>query len=213
MSGHIFSIQNDDTLVEMNEEPFTCGTIKSKNYWRSIRTFWRATRSIVSRPAGGFWCSERWAFLTKLRQGTGGRWTTFCSTKTPFPRSPSSNEAGTPSFGDRSLDRCSNTPPTRYNLLASRGTLRAKFAETCKADKGSEPETLALLNFLGEGGDPEKFWQAGRRLTSKARRIRLLFVADVIPLELRRIVEFLNAIADSHRNPGGRDQALRRCTA
>lgn len=51
------------------------------------------------------------------------------------------------------------------------------------------PDQL-LSEFIGEG-DPEEFW---RRVDSnfKAGRIKLVFVADNIPRELARIVEFMN---------------------
>lgn len=56
-----------------------------------------------------------------------------------------------------------------------------------------EPEEAiaTLAEFLGAEGDPERFWeQVGVNL--RAGRLRLVFVADVIPVELRSVVEFLN---------------------
>ena len=48
-----------------------------------------------------------------------------------------------------------------------------------------------LGELLSAGADLEGFWpQVDENLAEG--RIRLLFVADVIPIELRRIVEFLN---------------------
>lgn len=67
--------------------------------------------------------------------------------------------------------------------------IRAQFERTCEL-KEVDPEQ-ALINFLGDGSDPEGFWQSAR-LNLQAGRIRMIFVADVIPLELQRIVEFLN---------------------
>lgn len=51
--------------------------------------------------------------------------------------------------------------------------------------------TAELERFLGDAGDPDHFWDAVD-LNLKARRLRLVFVADAIPQELRQIVEFLN---------------------
>ena len=68
-------------------------------------------------------------------------------------------------------------------------TLRARFASRCEADALDPDETLAGL--IGEGADPEAFW-AQVRTNLQAGRVRLLFVADRIPPELRRVVEFLN---------------------
>lgn len=67
--------------------------------------------------------------------------------------------------------------------------LRSSFEMTCKESACSAEEALSEL--IGPDGDIESFW--GRVQTNlSARRIRLLFVADVIPIELRRVVEFLN---------------------
>ena len=48
---------------------------------------------------------------------------------------------------------------------------------------------------IGPETSVEEFWQRVKT-NLQAKRIRLLFVADVIPLELRRIVEFLNEQMD-----------------
>ena len=51
--------------------------------------------------------------------------------------------------------------------------------------------SLALAEFLGPEGDPESFWSSVKT-NLQAGRIRLVFVADEIPPELPRVVEFLN---------------------
>ncbi|MEU2774014.1 hypothetical protein ABZ646_14000 [Streptomyces sp. NPDC007162] len=66
--------------------------------------------------------------------------------------------------------------------------LQRSFEETCVADGRSLEEAYGEL--LGDRS-PEEFWSmVEERLT--AGQMRLLFVADRIPLELRAIVEFLN---------------------
>ncbi|MCU1248897.1 MAG: uncharacterized protein JWQ49_1926 [Edaphobacter sp.] len=68
-------------------------------------------------------------------------------------------------------------------------SIRARFEDTC-AKKEKDPDH-ELQDRLGHDIDTEKFWlQVKTNL--EAQKIRLLFVADVIPRELRRIVEFLN---------------------
>jgi hypothetical protein len=69
----------------------------------------------------------------------------------------------------------------------SLGTIRARFETACA---GSDPaEVLAAA--LGGEVDAEAFWETvGTNLA--AGHVRLVFVADVIPSELRAIVEFLN---------------------
>jgi hypothetical protein len=69
------------------------------------------------------------------------------------------------------------------------GTIRSSFEATClKKEKEPGQELLASL---GQEIDGEKYWlQVKTNL--EAQNIRLLFVADVIPRELRIVVEFLN---------------------
>ena len=55
--------------------------------------------------------------------------------------------------------------------------------------------TEQIRNRLGAGTDPETLWQQVKT-NLQAGRIRMLFVADRIPPELRRIVEFLNEQMD-----------------
>ena len=59
-----------------------------------------------------------------------------------------------------------------------------------ESHEANDDPDVRLAEFL-EGGDPEDFWrQVDANL--RAGRIRLVFVADRIATELRRIVEFLN---------------------
>lgn len=67
--------------------------------------------------------------------------------------------------------------------------LRAQWREGCEQE-GRDADSV-LAEFLGAGMDAEGFWLKVRT-NLQAGRIRLLFVADRIPSELRRIVEFLN---------------------
>lgn len=67
--------------------------------------------------------------------------------------------------------------------------LRSTFEANCEA-RGRDPEEILLESF-GLELDLEEFWQ--RAVTNlQAGKVRLIFVADNIPAELRRIVEFLN---------------------
>lgn len=72
--------------------------------------------------------------------------------------------------------------------------LRALFEARCD-QQGLDPGAR-LEEFLDESeADPEEFWQRVKT-NLKAGRIRLVFVADEIPPELRRVVEFLNGQMD-----------------
>jgi len=67
--------------------------------------------------------------------------------------------------------------------------IRARFEATCQASDLDSENALAV--FLGPSEDSGAFWQKVK-VNMQAGKIRLLFVADEIPKELRRIVEFLN---------------------
>lgn len=67
--------------------------------------------------------------------------------------------------------------------------LRTAFERRCEQDHLDPDAQLATV--LDADADAEGYWeQAGANL--KAGRIRLVFVSDAIPGELRRVVEFLN---------------------
>ena len=72
-------------------------------------------------------------------------------------------------------------------------SLRSAFEASCN-EKGEDPNLL-ILDLIGakpEDKDPiNEFWNQVRT-NLQTGRIRLLFVADEIPRELQRIVEFLN---------------------
>jgi hypothetical protein len=74
-------------------------------------------------------------------------------------------------------------------VLWSVEEIRARFEEGCS--KCHVNHQTRLADFLGSDSGPEAFWQ-NVKTNLQAGRIRLIFVADEIPLGLRRIVEFLN---------------------
>jgi hypothetical protein len=71
--------------------------------------------------------------------------------------------------------------------------IKAKFEATCNAE-GNDPAEK-LREFLGDAGDWDAFWDKAKT-NLQAGKVRMLFVADKIPAELRRIVEFLNEQMD-----------------
>lgn len=72
-------------------------------------------------------------------------------------------------------------------------TLRSKFDLNCQRE-GQEPDQV-LSKFLDDELDIETFWDRVKT-NLQAGKIRMLFVADRIPSELQRIVEFLNEQMD-----------------
>ena len=72
-------------------------------------------------------------------------------------------------------------------------SILANFELNCR-ENGYDPEQV-FEKFLGKDANEEKFWQ-NVKTNLQAGKIRLVFVAEDIPLELRRIVEFLNEQMD-----------------
>ena len=72
-------------------------------------------------------------------------------------------------------------------------TIRERFEAQCE-NRGRTPGQ-ELLDTLGISDDGETFWQKVK-VNLQAGKVRLVFVADEIPSELRRIVEFLNEQMD-----------------
>ncbi|TWU56472.1 hypothetical protein Poly51_23830 [Rubripirellula tenax] len=71
--------------------------------------------------------------------------------------------------------------------------VRAKFQARCEED--SQRADAAMTTLLGADCDVDEFWQRVKT-NLQAGRIRMVFLADAIPAELRRVVEFLNEQMD-----------------
>jgi hypothetical protein len=69
----------------------------------------------------------------------------------------------------------------------------SRFGARCQGD-GLDP-VVVLSEFAGEGQEVAAFWQKVKT-NLQAGRVRLIFIADEIPPELRRVVEFLNSQMD-----------------
>jgi hypothetical protein len=69
----------------------------------------------------------------------------------------------------------------------------ALFEANCR-DRGRDPEQI-FEEFLGNDADEDRFWQKVKT-NLQAGKIRLVFVADEISGEMRRVVEFLNEQMD-----------------
>jgi len=71
--------------------------------------------------------------------------------------------------------------------------IRAQFEATCQF-QGLDTEQV-IKDFLDPETNPEEFWER-LKTNLQAGKVRLVFVADKIPSELQRIVEFLNVQMD-----------------
>lgn len=67
--------------------------------------------------------------------------------------------------------------------------MRSAFETRC-ALENRNPESL-ILELTSDEKDADAFWEMVS-LNLQAQKLRLIFVADAIPTELRRIIEFLN---------------------
>ncbi len=72
-------------------------------------------------------------------------------------------------------------------------TLQVQFEADC-VGRGADAEAV-IEEFLGMDAAREEFWQKAKT-NLQAGKVRLVFVADEIPSELRRVVEFLNEQMD-----------------
>jgi hypothetical protein len=72
-------------------------------------------------------------------------------------------------------------------------SIRARFEAVCELDGRDAAEVVADLT--GPTVELEQFWQSVKT-NLQAGRIRMVFLADAIPTELRRVVEFLNSQMD-----------------
>lgn len=72
-------------------------------------------------------------------------------------------------------------------------SMLTQFEKTCERREEDPEEVLSV--FLDPGQDPEAFWQAAKH-NLQAGKVRMVFVADRIPAELQRVVEFLNGQMD-----------------
>jgi hypothetical protein len=68
-------------------------------------------------------------------------------------------------------------------------SLKARFDQTC-AESGLDPDA-AISDILSPEQSIDEYWMKAK-LNLQAGKVRLVFIADSIPSELRRIVEFLN---------------------
>ncbi|HEX8889156.1 MAG TPA: hypothetical protein VF779_08260 [Pyrinomonadaceae bacterium] len=184
MNPGIFLIQPDGELVEMNEQPYDSEDLLQ-----------RLLAKYPSLLAGNQIDSQsprKWLFIEReagvpSTEGGGGRWSVdhlFLdqdAIPTIVEVKRSSDTRIRREVVGQMLDYAANAvvywPVDR---------LRERFAKT-----HGESADEKLNEFLGGEREPEEFWQLASK-NLQDRNIRLLFVADEIPAELQRIVEFLN---------------------
>jgi hypothetical protein len=185
MNDKIFHTGADGTLMPMLDTPYDQEAVLQQLLARYPEVL------AGGKPSSG--SESRWALVASelgvpRELGGGDHW----SLDHFFV-----DQEATPTFVE---DKRSSDPRIRREVVAQMldyaanavtywniATLRQRFAETA-IRQGTTPEEV--MQTLGVA-DPDQFWN---RVEKNLRdgTIRLVFVADKIPPELRRIVEFLN---------------------
>jgi hypothetical protein len=191
MSGGIYLIQNDGQLVEMREQQYDSEDLLQKllaDYPNLL-----AGDQIDSAVPRRWLLVAREVPLASEEDGAG-RWSVdhlFIDQDgipTLVEVKRSSDTRIRREVVGQMLDYAANA--VVYWPLEA---IRARFEAKCEA-QGTYPQQM-LGELLSPDADQEQFWQKVKT-NLQAGRVRLVFVADVIPPELRRIVEFLNGQMD-----------------
>jgi hypothetical protein len=185
MSGSIFLIHGED-LVEMIERPYDSEDL--------LQALLARYPNLLARDQVDPAEPRRWLLVTREagvpdREGGGARW----SIDHLFL-----DQDGIPTLVE--VKRSSDTRIRREvvgqmldyaaNVVAfwPVQTIRDRFEERCRQEHLDADSELAAV--IG-GPSPADFWERVKT-NLEARRLRLVFVADAVPVELQRIVEFLN---------------------
>lgn len=185
MPGHIFNVQNDSQLVEMNEE-----ACPNEDVFQEMIARFPDLRAgdQIDNDSPRRWLLVKREMGVPCEEAGGDRWSvdhlfldqdgipTLVEVKRSVDTRIRREVVG------QMLDYAANA--VVYWPVES---VRAEFEKRSDADE----RLAAFLN----GEDPEPFWEKVKT-NLQARKIRMLFVADVIPPELKRIVEFLNEQMD-----------------
>ena len=187
MSGDIFLLRGADDLVPMTEAPYD-----SEDVLQELLA--KFPDLLAGDQLAGFG-ARRWVLIDRESavpdtEGGSGRWSVDhlfldqdCVPTLVEVKRSSDTRIRREVVGQL-IDYAANAvvywPP---------GTLRAAFESRLEREGRDADSELAAV--LRPDADADAYWdQAAANL--KAGRIRLVFVADEIPRELRRVVEFLN---------------------
>lgn len=191
MKGSIFLIQDDGVLIPMAEQKYDSEEL--------LQTLLAKYPNLLAGDQMDSASPRRWLLISRelgipAEEDGGGRW---------FLDHLFLDQDGIPTLVE--VKRSSDTRLRREVVgqmldYAANAivywpveTIRSKFEARCEADKvDSETE---LTEILEADTDQEKFWQKVKT-NLQAGKVRLVFVADEIPSELRRVVEFLNEQMD-----------------
>lgn len=187
VSGGIYLIGDDDQLVEMLERPYDSEAV--------LQQLLAKHPSLLAGDQLGHASPRRWLLIAREASlpsevDGGGRWSVdhlffdqdAIPTLVEVKRSTDTRIRR--EVVGQMLDYAANA--VVYWPIER---LRAVFEARC-AVEGHDPDDV-VLELLGGEGTPESFWEDAQTNLG-AGKVRLVFVADVIPVELRRVIEFLN---------------------
>src|SRR4051812_25815301 len=191
MSRGIFLIDSNDRLVELREQAYDSEDLLQ----RLLASYPSLLASDQIDPAN----PRRWLLVSREagvpREAGGGGWGALDhlfldqdAVPTLVEGKRSSDTRIRREGGGQMLDYAANAVvywPVEHLIEQFR-----RQAST----RGANPDEV-LADFLGPEADSAAFWQQVKT-NLQAGRVRMLFVADVIPPELKRIIEFLNEQMD-----------------
>jgi len=187
MSNGIFIIQKDGKLIEMNPQDYDSENI--------LQELLQKYPDLLAGNQIDELNPRKWILISREvsipdEEYAGGRWSLdhlFIDQEgipTLVEVKRSSDTRIRREVVGQMLDYASNAV-SHWNVEF----LKSQYETICEKN-GDEPETNLQLK-LGSDINYDEFWEKVE-VNLNAGKIRLLFVADKIPYELKRIVEFLN---------------------
>jgi hypothetical protein len=191
MAGGIYLIQDDDRLVEMMEQPYD-----SEDQLQDLLVTYPnlIAGDQIDRATARKWLLISREVTVANDEETAVQWSLdhlfldqdAIPTLVDVRRTP--NAALRQKVLGQSIDYAANA--VVYWPIDS---IIALFEANCR-DRGRDPEQI-FEDFLGADANEDQFWQKVKT-NLQAGKIRLVFVADEISAEMRRVVEFLNEQMD-----------------
>jgi hypothetical protein len=191
MSGGIFLIRENDELIEMTEQPYDSEDL--------LQGLLAKYPNVLAGEQINITSPRRWMLISREisipdSEGSRGRFSLdhlFLDQDgipTLIEVKRSSDTRIRREVVGQMLDYAANA--VMYWPVE---TIITQFEKNCENNDCSPNQTLE--DFLKEDLSPDEFWQKVKT-NLIAGKIRMVFVADKIPSELKRIVEFLNEQMD-----------------
>ncbi|MBE9094550.1 hypothetical protein [Tychonema sp. LEGE 07203] len=191
MAGGIYLIQDDDRLVEMMEQPYD-----SEDQLQDLLVTYP---NLIAGDQIDRATARKWLLISReaavpTDEETAVQWSldrlfldqNAVPTLVDVRRTPNA-ELRQKVLG-QSIDYAANAV-VHWPV----DSIIALFEANCR-DRGRDPEQI-FEEFLGADANEDLFWQKVKT-NLQAGKIRLVFVADEISAEMRRVVEFLNEQMD-----------------